>query len=946
MSAAPTRFTTETQTREGHQLECHSRALRRLLRSSCLLPGAADGTAGRRSCSTPRTAATSSRCSSTTSSAGGPTSTCAGSTWASQEILDRLRFERVNPQADVWFGGPTTIFDRGVQRLAARAVPARPGPARVGPRGVGPGDLYYPVYRTPAVIAFNSRPVPRDEAPQDWDDVLEPALARQGADPRSDGERHDARHLGAHPRAEPPRDRRHRGRAWPGSAGSTARPRPTRSTRPSSTPSSRGSEGLVTLWDLPDILISRSKGMPFGYVFPRSGTVVIDDAIGLVRGSRHPDGGAGVHRLRRERRGPAARRARGLPAAGPARPAAATGSRPGWRRSSARWWWPTMDWDAARARQGAAWMGYWDRHVRGTRPGRRPMSRVPAARRPGQAVRRARSRWTSSRSRSSGARCWRCSGRAAAARPPRSGCSPGSRRRTRGASWWRARTSPRLDAGGAPLRHGVPALRALSPPRRAARTSPSASSRWASAAPSSTAGWPRRSRWWTWPASSGAGSASSPAASSSGWRWPGRWRPSRGCCCWTSRSPTSIPTLRERTRREIRELIRRVGITTVLVTHEQEEAFDLGDRVAVLRGGRLEQVGTPDELYGAPANAVRRRSSSAARARAGVVVRRPVASAGVRVAVDGVEWDLGRDVPAGAAAGPARDAGAARGAPARAGRRRARCRRRSPSAASSAPSASSPIATDGGRQLEVMAPPRSVAAGRPGRADAQPAGRRRDPPLSAGGRDDAAARGASCSPAAAPAACCSGSWSIRWCWCCSRASRGPGRLDPASTCGRSSRGRPSGRRSGAACGSRSRAWCWRPRSGSRWPSCSRATSSRARACSAAWWRCRRCCRRWSGVIAFLFLYGETGFVSLLVQQLLRLHEPPWRLQGAGAILLVHAYSMYVYFYLFIRAGLAVARRVAAARRRPAWAPAAGARCGAWCCRCSTRRSAARRCSPS
>ena len=48
-------------------------------------------------------------------------------------------------------------------------------------------------------------------------------------------------------------------------------------------------EGLVTLWDLPDILISRSKGMPFGYVFPRSGTVVIDDAIGLVRGSRHPD---------------------------------------------------------------------------------------------------------------------------------------------------------------------------------------------------------------------------------------------------------------------------------------------------------------------------------------------------------------------------------------------------------------------------------------------------------------------------------------------------------------------------------------------------------------------------------------------------------------------------------------------------------------------------------
>ncbi len=58
-----------------------------------------------------------------------------------------------------------------------------------------------------------------------------------------------------------------------------------------------------------------------------------------------------------------------------------------------------------------------------------------------------------------------------------------------------------------------------------------------------------------------------------------------------------------------------------------------------------------------------------------------------------------------------------------------------------------------------------------------------------------------------------------------------------------------------------------------------------------------------GVIAFLFLYGETGLFSLLVQTVLGLTDPPWRLQGAGAILLVHAYSMYVYFYLFVRAAL-------------------------------------------
>ena len=61
------------------------------------------------------------------------------------------------------------------------------------------------------------------------------------------------------------------------------------------------------------------------------------------------------------------------------------------------------------------------------------------------------------------------------------------------------------------------------------------------------------------------------------------------------------PALRERTRRELRRAIRRVGITTLLVTHEQEEAFHLGDRVAVLEGGVLHQVGSPEDLYDRPA---------------------------------------------------------------------------------------------------------------------------------------------------------------------------------------------------------------------------------------------------------------------------------------------------------------------------------------------------------
>lgn len=59
-----------------------------------------------------------------------------------------------------------------------------------------------------------------------------------------------------------------------------------------------------------------------------------------------------------------------------------------------------------------------------------------------------------------------------------------------------------------------------------------------------------------------------------------------------------------------------------------------------------------------------------------------------------------------------------------------------------------------------------------------------------------------------------------------------------------------------------------------------------------------------GTISFLFLYGESGFFTRGVQLLLGMESPPWRLAGPGAILLVHAYTMYVYFYLFAAAGLA------------------------------------------
>ena len=55
-------------------------------------------------------------------------------------------------------------------------------------------------------------------------------------------------------------------------------------------------------------------------------------------------------------------------------------------------------------------------------------------------------------------------------------------------------------------------------------------------------------------------------------------------------------------RLEIRRIQRSLGIATMYITHDQEEALSISDRVAVMRDGRIEQLGTPEQIYTAPAN--------------------------------------------------------------------------------------------------------------------------------------------------------------------------------------------------------------------------------------------------------------------------------------------------------------------------------------------------------
>ena len=267
----------------------------------------------------------------------------------SQEVLDRLRSERANPQADLWFGGPTPLFARGAHDSLLE--PVAPG-----------GPLYLPVYRTPAVIEYNGVAVPDSLAPSDWDSVLAPRwkgklLIR---DPLASGTMRAIFEMVLMRSLARTGDTA-AGWAWlrrldaqTGTYVQNATLMHTMLER---------QEGLISLWDLPDMLLLENEGRKLAYRFPTSGTPVIEDAIAVVRGARH----AALAReyaawvLTPEMQIVAAREAFRLPA----RTDLPADSLPPWVRDvEARMKVEPVNWDTVEA-HGAAWMDYWDRNVRG-----------------------------------------------------------------------------------------------------------------------------------------------------------------------------------------------------------------------------------------------------------------------------------------------------------------------------------------------------------------------------------------------------------------------------------------------------------------------------------------------------------------------------------------------------------------------------------------------------
>ena len=280
----------------------------------------------------------------------------------SQEVYDRIRSERANPQADVWFGGPSLIF-----ALAARDSLLdcrRPSWAdAIAPRGRGVGDCYFATYETPAVFLYPESLLTHAEAPQDWDDLLAPRWKGKIIirDPVASGTMRAVWGLILS------RSLRATGDTAAGFAflrGLDGQTKEYVQNPALVSEKIARQEGIVTVWDLPDVLISRRRGMPIGYVFPRSGTVAIEDGIAVVRGSKRADVArafvefAGTPEMQLA----AAREVYRLPA----RLDLPADSLPDWVREVRRQMVVAdVDWTQL-AERGPEWMRWWDQHVRGT----------------------------------------------------------------------------------------------------------------------------------------------------------------------------------------------------------------------------------------------------------------------------------------------------------------------------------------------------------------------------------------------------------------------------------------------------------------------------------------------------------------------------------------------------------------------------------------------------
>jgi iron(III) transport system substrate-binding protein len=202
----------------------------------------------------------------------------------SREVLERVRAERNRPQADLWWGAAHTTFETAAdENLLA---PYKPSWAdKVASSSRDAQDRWYGTYETPEVIVYNAEAVKAEEAPRDWDDVLDPrwrdkVLIRNPNPSDSMRAIFGAMILRFYKDTGSP----DKGYDWLRRLDANVHEYTADGTLLMQKIARR--EGLISLWDMPDVRLDKEKkGLPVGYVIPASGTPVVIDGIAILRGS-------------------------------------------------------------------------------------------------------------------------------------------------------------------------------------------------------------------------------------------------------------------------------------------------------------------------------------------------------------------------------------------------------------------------------------------------------------------------------------------------------------------------------------------------------------------------------------------------------------------------------------------------------------------------------------
>jgi len=205
----------------------------------------------------------------------------------SQEVFDRIRSEAANPQADVWFGGPDTIFSRGAE--AGLLAPFRPEwAAHLLASSQRDDDLYFGLYYAVPLLIYNGAAVAEADAPKDWDDLLDERWTGKIVirDPLASGTMRTVFGMVLSQSTSETGDTE-RGYEW--LTGLDAQTREYVVNPALLFEKLTRQEGVVSIWELTDMLLLARRGSPLAYSFPTSGVPLIDDSIGLVAGARHPE---------------------------------------------------------------------------------------------------------------------------------------------------------------------------------------------------------------------------------------------------------------------------------------------------------------------------------------------------------------------------------------------------------------------------------------------------------------------------------------------------------------------------------------------------------------------------------------------------------------------------------------------------------------------------------